>query len=593
MAQRVIDAGCDDPLVLWCAAEAFNEKGENRVATELFRRADESWKGSGYCAVFELMAIRDHNYRLTDLAEEGEALEAMRRRFRPAFKSVFVDKEMLPKYRNVIWEKLNFLFEDNDRTRFLRVADELGDVKNPDPWLHQTYMGNVEIGRAWLARGSGFAGQVTEEGWKGFHEHLLKARDHLTRAAAVDKTLPQPLGMLVKVGMGESDNVLTRESFEEAIKRQPDYWVAYSNYMYSLTPRWGGSYEQILSVGLEAARTGAYDTSVPTTLLDAVDQIERDQGMPLTGEQIRRMAPPMLDMLDRYIAKPTNSSVEYWTRTLKMVWAFRSRNWVVAREQLDAFQGQPYPGVLDDYGMDVDETREWLYALSGDFRREIEAAIEQSDPSRRLQQLERVTKSLPKDDPARVLVGRKIRSAEFELKLASGDWVDYPIGKDLSGWRVDHGEWSVDKSGALIGKVTHGLTLLGELELPAAFELRCDVECLQNTGTMSRQAYVSPGWAIKHGVSVYLDIDAREAMPSLNRRVVKKFPVEVNEPVAKLHISLDGQTLTTYFDDQPNGTVDLSKSPPRRANRLALGSFTDRIGTVWKFSHIQLRKLER
>ena len=35
--------------------------------------------------------------------------------------------------------------------------------------------GWIEIKRAWAARGSGWANTVTEDGWRGFREHLTKA----------------------------------------------------------------------------------------------------------------------------------------------------------------------------------------------------------------------------------------------------------------------------------------------------------------------------------------------------------------------------------------------------------------------------------
>lgn len=98
---------------------------------------------------------------------------------------------------------------------------------------------------------------MTDEGWKGFAE-MGEARQHLELAAAADERLPHPLAFLITVAMGESDDELARKSFETAIQRQPDFTAAYNNYLYSLTPRWGGSYEQILSVGLDAAKNGNF-----------------------------------------------------------------------------------------------------------------------------------------------------------------------------------------------------------------------------------------------------------------------------------------------------------------------------------------------
>lgn len=104
-----------------------------------------------YCNVYKLMVLRDYVDRRNDISD-GTERSSRCRRFRPAFKSVLCDKELLPEFRIAVWDKLIFLFEDSDRTRFLRVAGEMEDVENPDPWPFHTYMGKVGIARAWVGR---------------------------------------------------------------------------------------------------------------------------------------------------------------------------------------------------------------------------------------------------------------------------------------------------------------------------------------------------------------------------------------------------------------------------------------------------------
>lgn len=590
LAHRILDAGCDDTMVIYQAARALDGNGEKLAAVDLFRRADETWDESGYCDVYRLLAIRDWVDRRGDIGEGTDALEAMRKRFRQALKSVLSDKQMLSEFRVAAWEKLLFIFEDADRTRFLRVAGEVENIPDPDPWLFGTYMGKVEIARAWEARGGGWADSVTEEGWKGFAEHLAKARAHLERAASADERLPHPLAFLITVAMGQSDDALMRESFESAIARQLDFTAAYTTYVSSLTPRWGGSYEQMMEVGLDAARTRRYDTRTPTMLLEVIERIESDHGAALNARQLEAVYPEVEAMFDGYIASPTHPDVARWARTSKMVWAFKARKWDVAREMLDALNGQQHPDVLNDYGLDTYDTKGLIYAKTSDSRREIDAATEQSDPVRRQQQFEKILKALPNDDPVRPWLQRKLESAKFEAQLASGEWVDYPAGLDA--WRMDHGKWKVDDQGALIGEATGGLTLVSKLEMPASFELRCDVECLKASGLRPRQAFVSPGWAIRNGISVYLDLDARSAMPAINRRTVIRSSLEVNEPVAKLHVGYEDQRLTLFYDGRIEGAIDLSNVPARPTRRLSIGSFSDQVGTVWKFTNIQVRKLE-
>ena len=112
---------------------------------------------------------------------------------------------------------------------------------------------------AWEARGHGWASTVTEDGWKGFREHLTKAWEILREAEKLETKDPQLYSIMVLTGMGLSKDRpdalasflsdvtglnLTRneiaEAFEKGTQVEPAYYHTYYRRAISLLPRWGG-----------------------------------------------------------------------------------------------------------------------------------------------------------------------------------------------------------------------------------------------------------------------------------------------------------------------------------------------------------------
>ncbi len=127
----------------------------------------------------------------------------------------------------------------------LLLADE-----KADPWIGRFSSGGLRIKLAWDARSSGYAKDVSEEQWAGMRKHLIKAHKHLTKAWELRPAWPYPATSLITATMGHQ--IRTDRDvdfwFSEAIEARIDHYAAYSNFMYALTPKWGGSSEQMYQV---------------------------------------------------------------------------------------------------------------------------------------------------------------------------------------------------------------------------------------------------------------------------------------------------------------------------------------------------------
>jgi len=98
---------------------------------------------------------------------------------------------------------------------------------------------------AWKARGAGYAGTVSKEGWELFRERLAKAKEILTKlhASGAQCAAPYPLTLGLLTEMGASEAELTAV-FERGVHDYPEYHNIYFAMARHYEPKWGGSVEQ-------------------------------------------------------------------------------------------------------------------------------------------------------------------------------------------------------------------------------------------------------------------------------------------------------------------------------------------------------------
>jgi len=103
-------------------------------------------------------------------------------------------------------------------------------------------LADAEVDYAWQARGSGYARSVTEDGWRGFREHLKKASVLLEEAGAMDVKDPAVYATMIQVAMGQSlGDDETRAFYDKGAAIDDTYVLLHKNYLYSLLPKWGGA----------------------------------------------------------------------------------------------------------------------------------------------------------------------------------------------------------------------------------------------------------------------------------------------------------------------------------------------------------------
>jgi hypothetical protein len=99
---------------------------------------------------------------------------------------------------------------------------------------------------AWDTRGTGYASTVTPEGWKLFEARISRAGEVLDRSK--NRASRSPLWYQLRLGVARDagwDHKRYQALFEEATQRFPWYIPLYFWATDYLSPKWGGSYEEI------------------------------------------------------------------------------------------------------------------------------------------------------------------------------------------------------------------------------------------------------------------------------------------------------------------------------------------------------------
>lgn len=109
--------------------------------------------------------------------------------------------------------------------------------------LPKLLLAEFYIGEAWDHRGGGTADKVTDEGWRGFHDNIAKAKA-LIEPLCAQANAPAPVRTrLLTIAMAESwpeDKWMPHA--EWMIKNAPTYVRGHGQVVQMLLPRWGGKF---------------------------------------------------------------------------------------------------------------------------------------------------------------------------------------------------------------------------------------------------------------------------------------------------------------------------------------------------------------
>lgn len=448
-AREADDAKCDDPLFKFIRAFFSADKTDFRATMEK-----------------SLPGIIERKYPPYVIAAMTREILGIRPTISPADRL---------KYGQLDWDQtiasltgkvpdtdLRYLIEGADSIftaasvdKKLEFCKAIEQSKETSPWLINVLRGEYEIRAAWQARGAGWATTVGQDAWTNFYAHLSAARDYLAKAQSLHPEFPEAATKMISVAMGNGPqlNEKERDWFDKAAKAQLDYEPAYSAYIWSIYPRWGGSHKEMFSFGLECLATQRFDTVVPMELLMVVKDIDNDISHDLTTYSVPYIQAAVRQFLNQAAEKaPTEYARNYFGsyhvalswRTNEFKDAAAALDKIGDHLQLDAFQrvGGWAPGAISQ-----------IRAMNTTYAEKIAKAqkeSEEGDFDSATFAFSNVSSKLPKDDPSQLFLKFRIKSMEYQKSFLAGDWVTIDPTSEFAPWAVVTGDFKIDADGATI-----------------------------------------------------------------------------------------------------------------------------------------------
>jgi catechol 2,3-dioxygenase-like lactoylglutathione lyase family enzyme len=279
LVTKAIDAGCDDPLILYLRARTANgvEKVSAEESLRRHEQAAEAMRGSKHSPyrrlnAFLYAAIAHVNAGGPDQIEKAkrfyaDALDALVE----SVKEERNDPVVGSRFAHTMLELrlLGARLESNSFVGYQKVDQALQKAAKSEVF-RQKLRGEFMVSYAWEARGGGVAATVGQDQFKLFHERLLDALKALTRAWELDPTDASTAATAITVlkGLGaEQDDI--KVWFDRAMNADPGCLAACDALIDFLDPKWGGNAPELIAFGRECAKSKLVRTGIPLLLGEA------------------------------------------------------------------------------------------------------------------------------------------------------------------------------------------------------------------------------------------------------------------------------------------------------------------------------------
>ena len=618
-ARTLIALGCDDPVVLFLAAQTlFSADRDSREASGLFERAYAGIQQPLYprgTARMLATRLRTDFERRQEGMGRRQALDPVELRF---FLEALQDGSYAPDDDAVLVSHSRLFGETTTNFRRNRVAIVAALERTPwvDPWVRLYFSGWRHVNDAWDARGHDFANKVKPEGWKGFEESMALARKDFESSWKARPDRPEAASSMIQLTSagGGLPGETPRLWFDRTVAARMDYLPAYSEMISALRERWGGNPGDLLAFARECAATRRFDSEVPFQAFNAIAWLESDTWFDAKGDaewplfEYQRAPSPYLNdevytlvdtVLERYRREPARQLE--WRRfaSLQAAIAYKAGKYERARVLLHELGGVLEETGRDALKVDTAEGRIEAYATpDGAEIRRAERLFLEGQGAQARPIYERARAKAPVE--ARALLDKRLAAIALEADLAAGRSARLTPDKDLHGWSPENGKWVVEPDGSLLGTSgSRGLMIVADAHVGPAFELETDVEIVSTSNGQfqpgilfgHRPTFSSASWAsfrlkrtAHEGDVVYFSRNFNNPNQSVKRPVALKSHVVVQSWDGRVWAYVDGERVVA--DYRPEWGL------PQNADvQVGFGGYTDDNVYQVRYRGARLRRL--
>lgn len=344
--KEAIDAGCDDPLILYLYHRQFANPPNSanpQVAAEYSRWA-QAMDGSGYSSLLKFFVnLRTSQAWLAAFPNQAPEVNQFRRAAMQHLEHALCAEEMPAHAADDACDSLYGGVERNSKQRddFALGAEGVLLKRWGNEAFPYELKGRFYIDYAWEARGGEWANTVKKEGWKLFAERLKVAEAALAKAWKIDPSFaPTPVQMMrLELGQGRGRQRL-ETWFERAIKFPQNRYQAVQWKLWYLQPRWYGTEEECLQFARDTLQSNLFVGETPLLLYHTHESLaEYFKDIRPDYWQEVQVWPDIMACFERYFA--LNGDAGDWRQNyVKCAW--RCHQWKVFVEESDKLKSVNY-----------------------------------------------------------------------------------------------------------------------------------------------------------------------------------------------------------------------------------------------------------
>lgn len=463
MGKATLEAGSNDPLVISQLARLYFHRCDWRNGAALAEKALTALPKSTYPCIVKIETLITLNAvikRIGDPKKRKQTEQAVLDELPTLLTWYASEPDWLGVgYRTLVYSLGDVTFGAEAWATSIKKCENAAGC---EPWLLEIFKGIFHDKTAWHARGDEYANKVTEKGWKAFEKHMLDSGKHFREAYRMHPELPFAASSMIKVAMTGHDADSVEDWFRRATDAEFDFPSAYSQKMWGLRPRWGGSHEAMLEFGYECVETDRFDTKVPYQLVQALYDIRSEFNNWKEVFKHDGLYDRAIGVLDEYIlyaAENPDISDKWRIECLaqKIGLAIHNEDWVLAAKAFEEL-GTARPlkwWSFFDINQSYDQSRVYAYLEFGEKMEEVRELTRSNDFNLHTKQsINSGYASLLRqcrDDRSKLYVQTWIDSSQMQIDFLNDKWVDLDFSPDFQHWRQVQGLWEYESPKSVIG----------------------------------------------------------------------------------------------------------------------------------------------
>lgn len=597
LARAAESAGCDDPLFDMVRALFSNSKAQARP---IFRKALPGLVEQKYPPYVLALAARQIIPVLDPQRDGAEIGKYGQMNWDQSKESLSIKSQ--PADLRYLLQSVQAVFQSAPLANKAEFCTAIEQSKDTDPWLINMLRGQYEIRAAWEARGAGTEETVSNQGWADFKTHLSKARDYLVKAQALHPDFPEAATDMITVAMGAGGDLKekTRDWFDKAAKAQIDYAPAYGTYLYSIYPRWGGSYPQMIQFAQECVDTGRFDTAVPMQVIQVAKDIDSDTTQNMSAFTIPPLQAAIRQFLNQAAEKSSSNYARDYFAAYHVALSWRLHQYEDAAQALKKGDNTLLPETFRRVGGWAPFAVSQIHLMNTPAAQTVRQADKDAaagDLAAAILAFNNLSSKLPKNDPGQLYLKHRAKSLEYQKSFDAGDWVTITPTADFAPWSPVTGDFKVDATGAIIvtADKTGDALLLCRTRFNSGYELKFKLDSPDLTKPAAPTVFLEANESQRTSVGVET-VQSKLFFKSAGRTETRDLKLtDADELHLSLPLAQPGQwpAMTIDFNQKRllNGIPLLNTVTATNAF-VGIGIEGTIPGAVARFREIQIRRLK-